>query len=149
MRIYLDNCCLNRPYDDLSDDKVRLESEAVLSIIDRCETDDWSFYSSDILLDEILEITDLVRREKVMLLYQSASTHIVLTEGIVKRAKELEQFNIGSFAALHVSCAESVGADIFLTTDKKFINRAGRSNLKIEVKNPLMWLMEVLYERKS
>jgi len=27
-RIYLDSCCFNRPYDDLSQDKVRLECES-------------------------------------------------------------------------------------------------------------------------
>ncbi|EHL04249.1 hypothetical protein HMPREF0322_05169 [Desulfitobacterium hafniense DP7] len=29
MKIYLDNCCLNRPFDDLSNDMVRMEAEAV------------------------------------------------------------------------------------------------------------------------
>lgn len=29
MKIYLDNCCLNRPFDDQSNLRVRLESEAV------------------------------------------------------------------------------------------------------------------------
>jgi hypothetical protein len=30
MKIYLDNCCLNRPFDDLSQDRVYLEAEAIL-----------------------------------------------------------------------------------------------------------------------
>jgi len=36
MRIYFDNCCLNRPYDDLTLNTVRMECEAILSIIDNC-----------------------------------------------------------------------------------------------------------------
>ena len=32
MRIYLDNCCFNRPFDDQSQIRVRLESEAKLKI---------------------------------------------------------------------------------------------------------------------
>nr|VFJ54444.1 MAG: hypothetical protein BECKFW1821A_GA0114235_104731 [Candidatus Kentron sp. FW] len=32
MKIYLDNCCFNRPYDDQSDFRVRLEAEAKLKI---------------------------------------------------------------------------------------------------------------------
>lgn len=32
MRIYLDNCCFNRPYDDQSQFKIRIESEAKLAI---------------------------------------------------------------------------------------------------------------------
>jgi hypothetical protein len=38
MRVYLDACCLNRPFDDRSQDRIRLEAEAVLAIIERVET---------------------------------------------------------------------------------------------------------------
>ena len=72
MRIYFDNCCLNRPYDDLTNNAVRMECEAILSIIDNCGTSNWSYFSSDVLLDEILEISDNDRREKVMLLYPAS-----------------------------------------------------------------------------
>ena len=34
MKIYLDNCCLNRPFDDQSQFRIRLESEAKLKIQD-------------------------------------------------------------------------------------------------------------------
>lgn len=34
MRIYLDNCCFNRPFDDQSQIRIRLESEAKLKIQD-------------------------------------------------------------------------------------------------------------------
>ena len=32
MRVYLDNCCFNRPFDDQSSHSVRLETEAKLAI---------------------------------------------------------------------------------------------------------------------
>jgi hypothetical protein len=32
MRIYLDACCLNRPFDNQSQERVRLESEAIQAI---------------------------------------------------------------------------------------------------------------------
>lgn len=32
MRIYFDNCCFNRPFDDQSQIRIRLESEAKLKI---------------------------------------------------------------------------------------------------------------------
>ena len=37
MKIYLDACCLNRPFDDQSQDRVRLEAEAILLILGRLE----------------------------------------------------------------------------------------------------------------
>jgi hypothetical protein len=32
VRVYLDNCCLNRPFDDQRQMRVRLEAEATLCI---------------------------------------------------------------------------------------------------------------------
>ena len=37
MRIYLDNCCYNRPFDDQTQDRIHIESEAVLAILKACE----------------------------------------------------------------------------------------------------------------
>ena len=91
MRIYLDCCCLNRPYDDLENDAVRMEAEAIVAIIDRCENNGWSFCSSDVLRDEIENNPDPFKKQKVLLLCQAASFHIDLTPAIVARAKELER----------------------------------------------------------
>jgi hypothetical protein len=33
MKLYLDNCCYNRPYDDQTQERIHLEGEAVLAII--------------------------------------------------------------------------------------------------------------------
>jgi len=126
-----------------------MECEAILSIIDNCGESDWSYFSSDVLLDEILETVDNDKREKVMLLYHAATEHIGFTESILSRAKELEQFNIKSFDALHVACAESAKADVFLTTDRRLINAAKRAGTHVPVRNPLLWLAEVLYDRES
>jgi len=32
LKIYLDNCCFNRPFDDQSQIKIRIETEAILYI---------------------------------------------------------------------------------------------------------------------
>jgi len=126
-----------------------MECEAILSIIDICGKNDWSYFSSDVLLDEILRIANNGKREKVMLLYSAAKEHISFTESIYSRAKELEQFNIKSFDALHVASAEAAKADVLLTTDRKLVNAAKRANTHIPVQNPLLWLAEVLYDRES
>ena len=149
MQIYLDCCCLNRPYDDLSSHTIRMEAEAVLSIIDNCDSSDWIFISSDVLLDEVLQISNQDKRDKVLMLYNAAGRHIDITDEIAYRAKELEQYNIKSYDALHLASAESIGADVLLTTDKSFINSTKRSGTKVAVKNPLKWLTEVLYDAES
>ena len=147
LKIYLDNCCLSRPFDDLSNDIVRLESEAVLTIIDRCENGHWDFTSSDVLFDEISRLADNIKKQKTLLLCQSASLNVELTEEIISRAKELERFGVKPYDALHTASAEYGDADVFLTTDHRLINALSRAKVKMKVKNPLVWLMEVLHER--
>ena len=147
MRIYLDTCCLNRPFDEQTDEKVILETEAILGIINRCETDeDWSFFSSDVLDDEISRIVYPVKKQKVLALYHSASTHIDLNDAMIEQAKRFEQYSLRPFDALHLACAEYAQADVLLTTDKKFIRQAKQLKLKTRVVNPLVWLMEMIDE---
>lgn len=143
--VYMDSCCLSRPYDDLSDDAVRLESEAVLTIIDRSEQRFWNICGSDVLVDEIDRIADRTKKEKVLALYASATNNIEINDIIVSRARELTAANIKPFDALHIASAEFGKADIFLTTDKRLINAAKRIVVKVKVSNPAIWLVEVLY----
>ena len=50
MRIYLDVCCLNRPFDDQRQDRIHLESEAVLTILKHIESGKWKLISSDAII---------------------------------------------------------------------------------------------------
>jgi len=127
-------------------DKIRFECEAVLTILKGCDEGMWLIYGSDVLDDEISKIANFVKKLKVMMLYSSTSTHIELDNEIIGRAKELQlSGNLKPFDALHLASAEYGGADILLTTDKKFLNRAKESDAKIRVENPAVWLMEVMF----
>jgi hypothetical protein len=47
MLLYLDSCCFNRPFDDLSQISVRLESEAVEWILEESRTSRFTIVTSD------------------------------------------------------------------------------------------------------
>jgi len=146
LKIYLDSCCFNRPFDDFSQKKIYFECEAILAILKNCETHIWDVFRSDVLDDEINRIANVVKKLKVLMLYSAASIQVDICDKIIYRAKEFQQtVNIKPFDALHLASAEYGGADIFLTTDKKFLNRASESDAKIRVENPAVWLMEVMY----
>jgi len=49
IRVYLDACCLNRPFDDQTQPRIRLEAEAVLMVLARCEIGDCEWISSEAL----------------------------------------------------------------------------------------------------
>ncbi len=143
MKIYLDNCCLNRPFDDQLQDKIRLETDAILAIINMCDNKKWEFFKSDVLLYEINQIIDYDRRQKVMRIYKYGKTEIKICKSIQTRANKLIEYNIKPFDALHIASAEYAKSDIFLTTDKKLILASYSANLKIKVMNPVIWYLEV------
>ncbi len=143
MKIYLDVCCLNRPFDDQSQDRIRLESEAVLLILTRVQNEDWVWYSSDVVLEEITQTPDSKRRERVIQLNAHASEVYQLSAVDIARAKVLASHGFSSMDALHLACAESCGANVFLTTDDRLFRRAVRlaEQLQVVVENPLHWLV--------
>ncbi|MDR3456668.1 MAG: PIN domain-containing protein [Verrucomicrobiae bacterium] len=144
MMIYLDVCCLNRPFDDQSQIRVRLETEAVLSILEMACGGTLKLASSDIVNDELSEIPDRARREKVELLLDVAMAHISLTAAVERRAIELQKWNISALDALHLASAEAAEVDYFLTTDDYLIRRANRhaNELKVKVENPAKWIIQ-------
>ncbi len=140
MNIYLDNCCMNRPFDDQSNRRIRLESEAVKVILSFCDQRRWH----NIAKLEIEHIPDEKRRKKLELVSGLADNVIRIDRTTSSRAKTLEKKGMQAFDALHLACAEN-GADVFLTVDNNLLNRALTiDDLKIEVSNPVTWLNEVM-----
>ena len=142
--VYLDVCCLNRSFDDQSQHRVRLEAEAVLSILEMAVAGKLKLASSDIIDDELCQMPDAERREKVELLLAASSKHVSLTTSIERRATEFHKWNISPLDALHLAAAEAAHADCFLTTDDYLIRRAHRhtGELKVKVENPAKWFIQ-------
>ena len=145
MTIYLDVCCLNRPFDDQSQTRVRLEAEAVLSILEMAHERKVEVLGSDIINDELSQNPDNERREKVGLLISIASSHVSLTTAIERRSVELQKWGIAPLDALHLASAESARADCFLSTDDILLRKASRhrSDFKVKVENPAKWLIQL------
>ncbi|RLG58033.1 MAG: PIN domain-containing protein [Candidatus Hydrothermarchaeota archaeon] len=142
----MDVCCLNRPFDDQTQDRIKIESEAVLAILNRC-MDDWTLVGSEVIEYEISKIPDEERKRKVKILASISKEKIIVDESIVKRASEIEKkIGLKPIDALHLACAEKF-VDVMLTTDDEIIKKV-RANkeefIKIKVENPVVWLMEVL-----
>jgi len=143
--IYFDVCCLNRPFDDQSQARIRLEAEAVLMVLARCESGDWEWINSEVIDLEIKQTPDPERRRRVQLLASHAHRRIPVGRPELERAQQFEDWGISGFDAMHLACAEGGGADVFLTTDDKVLDRAAThaDQLHVRVENPLIWLREV------
>lgn len=145
VKIYMDNCCFNRVLDDRSQPTIYFDRNSVMIILELVEKGVYDLYGSQVLAREIHNTHVVVKKSRLELMYTLCSSEIEVTEKIVERAIEIrENSNIRTNDSLHLACAESVNADVFLTVDKKFLNNAKRLPARIKVMSPTEWLMEVI-----
>ncbi len=144
MKVYFDVCCLNRPFDDQNQDRIRLESEAVLSVLKHVDEGKWKLVSSDTVIYEINKTTDEERRDRLLSINNAAQIYVTVDEKILNRGSIIQEMGFTTYDAMHIACAEAAQADIFLSTDKKLTKRAlkNTNKLLITVKNPLIWIQE-------
>jgi len=144
-RIYMDVCCLNRPFDAQVQQRIKLESEAIDEITVRCVSGDFVLISSTVLESEISQNPNPNAAEQVMEALLIAQDKILVTDAIVARAMELVALGFKRFDALHIASAESGNVDVFLSTDDRLVKKAmsSKNMLKVVIANPVIWLMSI------
>jgi len=144
MKIYLDNCALQRPLDDKSQMRIRLEAEAILSLLELCRSGELDLISSEALELEIAKNPLAIRRNYAESAITSAQSHILLDESIELRAHTFLNLGIKPLDALHLACAEAAEADFFCTCDDRFLRRAQTvDGLKTVLVTPLELIEEL------
>ena len=105
---------------------------------------------SDILEIEMLKIRNDEKRSNVQGVYHALVSGLIpVTSGLTQRSVQIRSMsNIRNFDSLHLASAE-LGADVLLTTDMKFLKGSQRIGLKIAVKNPVEFVMEVFGQDES
>jgi predicted nucleic acid-binding protein len=143
MNIYLDVSCLNRPFDDQSQTRIRLEAEAVTLILQQIEAGRARQVSSEIADIEIAGMGDAERRRRVAALLPPRESIMRLAARTFVRATALERLGFKPADALHVAAAQVLEA-VFLTCDDRLCRLGLRhaSKLRTRVLNPLAWLKE-------
>lgn len=145
LKLYLDNCCYNRPFDDLEQEKINLEANAIENIFRKHINKEVKIYKSMAIDFEISKIKSDNKRRQVEDLYDAMELiEIDYSEEIKQIAIELRQYNIKDMDSLHLAFAENNDIDYFITTDRLLINASKRANLKIKVINPIEFIMEVI-----
>jgi predicted nucleic acid-binding protein len=144
VKIYFDVSCLNRPFDDQRQTRVRLEAEAVTLILEQIDDGRWQQVSSQMADIEIAAGADAERRRRVASLLPARKDRAVLTKDIFARAAGLERLGFKPADAVHIAAAESIGADVLLSCDDRLCRRARRvrARLGVRVANPLSWMQE-------
>jgi len=144
MKVYLDNCCFNRPFDDQSNILTRMESDAKLFIQEQIKNGNIDLVWSSVNEFENNDNPSLEKRERIAVWKQIASEHCNLNETILNKALELERIGLHSKDALHVACAIFAKADFFISTDKKILNKDVTG---IYLVNPITFVEELFYDK--
>ena len=126
MRIYMDNCCFNRPFDSQVQLRVRLETEAKLRIQGRVVAGEielaWSY-----ILDYENAANPFEERRTAVRLWRTRSViDVIETPVLLQNARSLLAFKIRGKDALHVACAVEAGCDYFITTDDLLLKKLSR-----------------------
>jgi len=124
MRIYLDNCCLQRPLDNQTLPRIRVETEAVFVVLAAAQSGDVSMLSSEALEYEIGRIPDDTRPAEVLSLLTIASEHLPVTDAVEALAVSFERQGVRAMDAVHLALASIANADFFCTCDDRLFRKA-------------------------
>ena len=124
MRIYLDTCCLQRPLDDQTQPRIRVETEAVFAILASVQQGVVSLLTSEALEYEISRTPDEQRRREATAILTLANERLMLTEASERLAESFAQAGLSAIDSLHVALASTADADYFVTADDKLLRRA-------------------------
>ena len=121
MRIYLDNCCLNRPYDDQSQQRVRFETQAKLYIqrmvFERKIELVWSY----VLKFENSRNPFVSKKHAIMRWEKLSSLFVTMSDDIVATAESITKTGVKNTDALHLACAIAGKCHYFITVDKRLL----------------------------
>ena len=142
MRVYLDNCCFNRPFDDQRQTRVRLEAEAKLCIQGHIRGGTLELTWSYILDFENTANPFEERRTTISGWRQYATIDVEETTTILQQANVLVGCGLKAKDALHMACAIAGGCTYFVTTDDEIL-KCGKAVQGITVVDPTAFVREM------
>jgi len=144
MKIYLDNCSLQRPLDSRTSTRVALEAEAVLGVLTLLESGRIRLVSSEILLFEIDRDPSSMRQAYALEVLSQARVFVRLKERVEKRARRFVGLGIRPLDALHMASAEEAKAHYFCTCDDRLLKKAKAvTGIRTRVVSPVELIEEL------
>ena len=124
MRIYLDNCCYNRPYDDQTQTRVSLEAQAKLHIQEEIREDKYELAASYMLTYENSRNQSVSKREAIDS-YISSNTVVYIDASQSSEAEAIAEAiastGVKPADSIHTACAILARCDYMITTDDRLL----------------------------
>ena len=142
MRIYLDSCCYNRPYDDQTNITNSLETQAKLTIQECIRLDRYELCTSAALYHEIDASPYVSQSDVIRTFIQNCTSLYVgeeMKDEVESLASEIMETGVKYYDACHVASAILAGCDYFITVDKRLLKY---NSDKIRMINPVEFISE-------
>ena len=141
-KLYLDNCCFNRPYDDQQQTRIHLESLAKLHIQQSIAKNEFDFVWSFVLEYENSKNPFQLRRETIRKFSYRCVQYVDESNAEIIKviARPVVETGIRDKDALHVACAIFSSCDYVLTTDDRLLKYVSE---QIKIINPLQFVSEM------
>lgn len=124
MKIYLDNCCYNRPYDDQSQLRIHQEAEAKLYIQEMISQKKFELVTSFMLDFENGQNCNVLNQIRIKQFMRENETYYVggsHYDTLEETVKTIMATGVKQKDAFHVACAVYAGGTYFLTTDDRLL----------------------------
>jgi len=143
MKVYLDLCIYNRPFDDQGQPRILVETVEFMFLLEKAINKEMTIINSFVLEYENSKSPLIDRRDKIEDLLKIASEYIRYSERLENRAEEIERRGFMAMDALHIACAEAAKSDFFITCDDLLL-RKGKAN-KDKLKVRIVWFNGVFF----
>ena len=140
LKVYLDNCCYNRPFDESKNIEIELETIAKLAVQRLIKMGQIDLQWSYILSYENYNNPKKINKANIAKWKDIAIDNILENENILLNAEKYEKLGIKQYDALHIACAVESKCDYFLTTDKGILKK---HITDIRTINPIDFMREV------
>jgi predicted nucleic acid-binding protein len=142
IKIYLDTCCYNRPFDDGSQESVKKEIAAKQEIQQLVKDRKIDLTFSFVLLDELSRIKLDFKRELILEYIFKNSTDYISDdnyETIMLNSLNIQNTGIKQYDSLHIACAEFAKCDYFITVDKRILKYSSKI---LKITNPIDFMVK-------
>ena len=133
MKIYLDNCSYNRPFDDQSQMRIYLETQAKLYIQKLIQDGCLLLALSYVSRYENGNSPHSKNKITIEKFFENATIFIDIDKAdiIEEKANKIMKYGIKAKDALHISCAIMAECNYFITTDDEILKKYKIGEIKV------------------